>query len=158
MTRASTVAFTPRNPLARILAGADRQSFADHVAGAEQAVKAIAPSLIESLDGDVRGLIRLCRQDEDAIFGQCREIGWLALKIVEAARLAGRPGLADVAKGVWEMVDALSDRGVWHTDALRLHGDAMGALMADAAGVSDEEAIARELARMREAIGAQPPS
>lgn len=154
MTRASTVAFVPRNRLSTILSGTDPSSFADHVAAAEKAVEAIAPDLIQGIGGDVRALIRLCRQDEEQVFGQCREIGRLALGIVEAARLARRPALADMARGIWEMIDALSERGVWHTDALRTHADALATL----ASVDDDgpvgAAIANELRRMREAIGA----
>ena len=154
MTRASSVTFVPRNRMSRILSGLDRKSFAEHVAGAEEAVGAIAPILTASIEGDVQGLIRLCRQDEAAIFGQCHEIGRRALNIVESARLAGRPALAEAAQGVWEMIDALSGRGVWHTDALRLHADALGTLAAAEANGPDGQATARALGRLREAIGA----
>ena len=153
MTRPSTVAFTPRNRLSAILSGSGLRPFAEHVASAEEAVQAVAPVLIGRLEDDVRALAGLCRQEEDAVFGQCREIGLLALTIVESARLAGRPGLALAAKGVWEMVDALTERGVWHTDALRLHADALGMLMAAEDG-PEGLVVAKELARMREALGA----
>lgn len=153
MTRASTVAFTPRNRLSAILSGSGLRTFAEHVASAEEAVQTITPVLVERLEDDVRALAGLCRQEDDAVFGQCREIGLLALTIVESARLAGRPGLALAAKGVWEMVDALTGRGVWHTDALRLHADALGALIAAGDGL-EGLAVAKELARMREALGA----
>jgi hypothetical protein len=153
MTRASTIAFTPRNRLSGILAGADRKTFADHVSSAEQAVQAIAPRLIESLDDEVRALAVLCRQDETETFARCREIGWLALSIVESARLAGRPGLASAAKGVWEMIDALSARGVWHTDALRVHADALTMLAVVEEG-PEAAAMTRALSRLRETIGA----
>lgn len=155
MTRASTVAFSPRNRLSAILSGTDRKTFAEHVATAEQAVQAIAPGLIEGLDDEVRALARLCRQDEAETFGQCREIGWLALSVVESARLAGRPGLASAAKGVWEMIDALSERGVWHTDALRVHADAL-AMLTDVEEGPDASAVTRELTRLRATIGAAP--
>lgn len=154
MTRSSTVAFVPRNRLSPILSGAEGQSFADHVAHAEQAVEAIAPVLVESVQGDVRALVRLCRQGEGETFAQCREIGWLALGIVESAQLAGRPGLAEVAKGVWEMIDALSGRGVWHTDALRVHSDALSALLADETNGS---VMTEALLRLRQAVGADAP-
>jgi hypothetical protein len=157
--RAPSLAFVPRNRLAKILSAMDRKAFSEHVANAEREVERVAPSLGESLDEDVRGLIRLCRQPEAEIFAQCREIGWLALRIVEGARLAGRSQLAEAARGVWEMVEALSERGVWHTDALRLHVDAMQALISttpiDAEGLA---AIERELLKMRAAIGVKSPT
>ncbi|WGM31875.1 hypothetical protein KKHFBJBL_02125 [Brevundimonas sp. NIBR11] len=140
--------------MARILTGLDRKTFAEHVAGAEQAVRAITPRLVESLGGDVRHLVGLCRRGESETFGRCREIGLLALGVVETARLAGRPELAETARGIWEMVDALATRGVWHTDALRLHADALATLMGMEGDAPDGSAIARELSRMREAIGA----
>lgn len=155
MTRASTVAFSPRNRLSAILSGVERKTFAEHVCSAEQAVRVIAPALVERLDDDVRALARLCRQDEAETFGQCREIGRLALSVVESARLAGRPGLASVARGVWEMIDSLSARGVWHTEALRVHADILAMLAAVEEGPATS-ALARELTRLRETIGAAP--
>lgn len=153
--RAPSVAFVPRNRLSKILSAMNRKAFAEHVENAEREVDRIAPILGESINGDVQSLIRLCRQDEATIFGQCSEIGWLALRIVESARLARRPELAEAAKGVWEMIEALSVRGVWHTDALRLHVDAMQALTSGAPiGPEGLATIERELLKMREAIGA----
>lgn len=158
MTRTSTVAFRPRNRLSEILSGADRRSFAEHVASAEEAVHAITPILIGTIADDVSALARLCCQEDGDVFGQCREIGRLALGLVETARLARRPGPALVAKGIWEMIDALTERGVWHTDALRVHVDALGALISVAEDGPRELAIARELARLRETIGAAATS
>ena len=51
------------------------------------------------------------------------------------------------------MVEALTERGVWHTDALRLHADALWRLTATEDG-PDGLAVTTELARMREALGA----
>ncbi len=154
--RAPTVAFVPRNRLSKILTSLNRKAFAEHVEAAEQEVERIAPILGESIEGDVQTLIRLCRQDEAEIFAQSREIGWLALKIVESARLAKRPELAEAAEGVWEMIDALSTRGVWHTEALRVHVEALLALTSEAgADPAHRQAIARELVRMRAAVGAK---
>ncbi len=150
--RRQAITFVPRNRLAPILSSPGRKTFLELVAEAEKAVEEIAPVLTESLDSDVRALGRLCRQDESEIFGQGREIGRLALRIVESARLAGRPDLAEAANGVWEMIDALTERGVWHTDALRVHADALGVLSAGGDGSS----VTRDLLRLREAIGAGP--
>lgn len=153
---APSVAFVPRNRLSKILTSLDRKAFSEHVENAEKEVEKIAPVLGESIEGDVQALIRLCRQDEADIFGQCREIGWLALRIVESARLAKRPELAEAAEGVWEMIDALSTRGVWHTEALRIHVEALLTLTSEAGADANQRAvIARELIRMRAAIGAK---
>lgn len=153
--REPSVTFVPRNRLAKILSGMNRKAFEEHVQNAEREVEQIAPILSESIEGDVQSLIRLCRQDEAEAFGQCREIGWLALRIVESAGLARRPELAEAAKGVWQMIEALSERGVWHTDALVLHSDALQALTSgpqmDAEGMA---AMEQALLAMRTAIGA----
>lgn len=154
-SRAPSTAFVPRNRLAKILSGMDRKAFAELVENAEHEVERIAPILGESIEGDVQALIRLCRQDEASIFGQSREIGWLALRIVESARLARRSELAEAAEGVWEMIEALMARGVWHTAALKVHVEALLALTA-ANGIDAEERrmIALELQKMRLFVGA----
>jgi hypothetical protein len=154
--RAPSLAFVPRNRLAKILTSLDRKAFAEHVENAEKEVERIAPVLGESIEGDVQALIRLCRQDEADIFAQSREIGWLALRIVESARLARRPELADAAEGVWEMIEALSTRGVWHTEALRIHVEALLALsVPDGTDSAQRQVIARELLKMRAAVVAK---
>ncbi len=155
--RPPTVTFVPRNRLARFLSTMSRRDFDECIDNAEREIERIAPILGESLEGDVQALIRLCRQEEVEVFGQCREIGWLALRIIESARIANRPELADTAKGVWEMIDALSDRGVWHTEALRLHAEALQALIGGTAlGEEDLAIMERQLLKMRTAIGVTP--
>lgn len=151
-----TVFFVPHNRLSKIVSSLDRRSFAEHVARAEEEVEAVAAVLAESLNGDVQILIRMCRQDEADIFAQSREIGWLALRILETARLGRREELARAAEGVWEMIEALSERGVWHTDALRLHVEALNALTSSI-DIDDDEQIVMDqaLVRMRQAIGAK---
>ncbi len=153
--RKTAAAFVPHNRLAKVLFGMDRKAFEERVKNAEQEVERIVPSLSQSIKGEVQSLIRLCRQDEAEVFGQCREVGWLALSIVESASLAKRPELAEAAKGVWEMTEALSNRGVWHTDALVLHIDTLETLISGSPIDADSRtAMVRELLAMRTAIGA----
>jgi hypothetical protein len=56
------------------------------------------------------------------------------------------------------MIDALAKRGVWHTEALRVHVEALLALVAlrsDAGtDAAQRQVIARELLKMRTAVGA----
>jgi hypothetical protein len=53
------------------------------------------------------------------------------------------------------MIDALSKRGVWHTEALRVHVDALLALSSEAgADAAQRQVIARALLKMRTAVGA----
>jgi hypothetical protein len=154
--RPPSVAFVPRNRLSKILTSLSRKAFIEHVENAEKEVERTAPILCQSIEGDVQALIYLCRQDEADIFAQSREIGWLALKIVESARLGRRLELADAAEGVWEMIHALSTRGVWHTEALKIHVEALLALTSKVGVDADQRrVIAGELIRMRAAIGAK---
>lgn len=156
MTRPRAVTFVPPNRLSSILTGADRTSFADHINRANAEVRRVTPRLTVDLNEAIAVLSDLCHRDEDLVFQLCREIGHLTLRIVETARLAGRADLAGAAEGIWDLVNALTSRGVWHTQALRVHADALSAL----SGLSDEAPGGRdvilELARLRAAIGAGP--
>lgn len=147
-------AFAPHNRLAHIVRGLDRIRFAQCVGRAQEAVDRIAPALAAGLDEDIRALATQCRQDEATVFEHAREIGLRALRIVETARLAGRPALADPAEGIWEMIDALTNRGVWHSDALRLHADGLAALSRLSDANETVVATLSELRRLRRAIGA----
>lgn len=155
MSRSSAVVFNPRNRLSHILTATDRSGFVDHVRHAEQALGHLTPAMAKALDEQIQSLDRLCRGEEAEVFVACRDIGLAALTVVESARLAGRPDVADTAEGVWEMIDALSTRGVWHTDALRVHADALIALSSDTVPSDQSATIISELRRLRLAIGVQ---
>ena len=158
MSRARAVTFVPRNRLSAILAGEDGVSFADHISRAEAELTRVAPTLAAGLHDAIAALADLCRREEDVVFQACREIGHLALVIVETARLANRPDIASVAEGVWELITALTSRGVWHTQALRVHAEALATLASPAFDGPGQQDIAFELARLRAAIGATAPS
>lgn len=154
MSRMPAVVFVPRNRLSRILTSVDRTSFTDHVGRAEMAVQALAPLQKALLSDAVQRLACLCREEETTVFEGCGEIGRLALEIVEAARLAGRADVAEVAEGVWDLIHALSLRGAWHTGALRVHADALVVLESLPGEAPDHRRVIEELARMRTRIGA----
>ena len=152
-------AFWSESRLSVLLADLTPDVALEYVLSAEREVERIAPHLGNGIQEDVLALIGMCCQDEAEIFSQCREIGHLALRIVESARLVRMMALADTAKGVWEMTEALSDRGVWHTDALKLHVKALQALASGTLiGVEDIATIQQELHRMRASIGATAAS
>lgn len=146
--------FVPSNRLSRLLHGLDRSRFAEHVSRAQSEVDRIAPALAATLHVDIRTLAALCRGDETAVFQNCRAIGLAALAVVESARLGGRPMVADAAAGLWEMIEALSSRGVWHSDALRLHADSLAALSALPDKPEEAATILSELRRLRASVGA----
>lgn len=150
----SVVTFFPRNRLMAILQGIDRIRFAQHVRRAEAAIERLGPTQAAALSADIRAMAARCREDEASVFENCRPIGRAALRIIESARLAGRPGLAEAAEGIWEMVDALSSRGVWHTEALRIHADSLAVLSTLPTDGEDTRAIITELRLLRAAVGA----
>lgn len=152
MSRTQTIAFVPRNRLASVLTAPNRIDFAEHVTRAEKRVEEIRPALALALDDRIEALTRLCHQDEIVAFETCHEIGRAALAVMEGARLAGRDDLAEAAEGIWDMVLALSGQGVWHTDALRLHGAALITL-SKCDRPEGGDAIVQELRRLRIVIG-----
>lgn len=149
--------FVPRNRLAPILEGLDRARFAEHVNRAQNELDRIAPALATGLDADVRALAAQCRGEEMEVFEHARAIGLAALTVVEGARLAGLPMLAEASAGLWEMIDALSSRGVWHSEALRVHADSLAALSSLADETPEAATILSELRRLRAAVGASTP-
>lgn len=146
--------FMPLNRLSPILHGLDRARFAEHVTRAQTAVDRITPGLAASLGSDVCALATRCRGQEMDVFEHCRSIGLMALAVVEGARLAGRPLLADAATGLWEMIEALSNRGVWHSEALRVHADSLAVLSTLTDETEEAATVLSELRRLRAAVGA----
>lgn len=156
MSRSSAVVFKPRNRLTQILTAADGTGFRDHVTRAERAIGELEVDISSGLQAQVAALSALCQGGEAEVFEACREIGLTALNLVESARLAGRPDVAQLAEGVWDMIDALTARGIWHTDALRVHAAALGLLLANSKPGGPASAVIAELKRLRTAIGIQP--
>jgi hypothetical protein len=50
--------------------------------------------------------------------------------ICEVAGSAGWPEIGQAARGIYELIEALVSRGVWHADALMVHVNAIALLNA----------------------------
>lgn len=157
MSRSSAVEFKPRNRLAQILSRSGGSDFIDHVARAEKAIGDLAPKMSKGLKAQVETLSNLCLGSEAEVFEACREIGLSGLTLIESARLAGRWDLAEIAEGLWQMIDALTARGIWHTDALKAHVATLRLLSSDAGSPDLSPTLIAELQRLRAAIGVQKP-
>jgi hypothetical protein len=146
--------FRPPNRLEKILNAAERRAFAEHVARAEREMAALLPTLRARLPGQVEALVDLCHEPEADVFAASPEIGFQALAVAEAARAVGLEGVARVAGEIWALVEALLDRGVWHTEALTVQAEALQMSMANAPLPPAEQAVIDErLKALRDAVG-----
>ena len=143
-----------RTGLSRAMRGLDQSAGRRLVRRAETAVDVLAPALIAGLSADARDLAAACRADETVVFQTSGPIGRAALDLVEKARLAGHPRLAEAAEGLWEMIDALTRRGVWHTDALRLHAESLNVLATASPADARAASIIDALRSLRVGVGA----
>jgi len=93
-------------------------------------------------------------QGEEVLFAECRTLSDAALNVAEVAGAAGMDALGEVARGISAMVESLTTSGVWHSDALKLHLDAL-ALINQAGGRMTEEnkVILARLRGMRATVG-----
>ena len=117
--------FTPENRLADIVGGPDDLTLAELEQRAAERVHNIGPDLRRFVAEKVAEIERIAAYPEEIIFAECLSLGAAALGICEVAAAAGLAPLGEAARGVATMVDALVTDGVWHTDALKLHIDAL---------------------------------
>ena len=76
------------------------------------------------------------------------------MNIAEVAEAAGLDAVGAVARGICVMLDGLVGRGIWHTEALRVHLRAL-ALVHGQSGRPESagDAIAEELQSLRLSLG-----
>jgi hypothetical protein len=146
--------FTPENRLAKVLASLEGKTEAELVGAAEARVARLEAVIRDYVKEKLARLLDYARIGEEALFAECRDLGAQANDIAEVASAAGLTAIGEVARGIGAMVDSLIRRGVWHTDALRLHLDAL-VLLNQRSGANDaDDAIMLERLRgMRSAIG-----
>jgi hypothetical protein len=147
--------FIPRNRLAKMLTAAERRAFQEHVARAQAALDARKADVRERLKIDVAALLRMCAAPEEEVFAESAAIGWAASAVLEGAAAVGEAEIAEAAAGVWDIVEALRTRGVWHTEALQVQVQALRLLSSGRAlSAGERAAVADRLTRMRGVIGA----
>lgn len=145
---------TPENRLARAIGGAGARPAEELVCNAEERVAALEPQIAEFVSAEVELILRLGLQSEELVFADCREIADAALRVAEVAAVANLPAVGEAARGIRAMIEGLFDGGIWHSDALKLHVDALSLLAhGPRQGEEEEGRILERLKRMRARIG-----
>ena len=146
--------FQPRNPLASDIVDATAPTIDALVRDAERRVETLKPSIRAYVSEMRANVAKLAAQSEEMLFADCKEIGAAALNICDVAGAAGQEATGEAARGIHAMVDALVNGGVWHTDALRLHLDALRLLNTDPPPPKAEaDRILADLKAMRDWVG-----
>ena len=146
--------FTPENHLADIIGGPGDLTADELEQRAIERVAAIGPGLRQFVDERVDEIERIAQQRDESIFAESLALGHAALAICEVAAAAERGPLGEAARGIATMVDALVSNGVWHTDALKLHIDALAMFAAHPdLDQTEVRTILARLKAMRDGIG-----
>lgn len=146
--------FTPGNRLAKILTSSEGRSEQELVDAAQSRVAQLEGAIRAYVDDKLPRLMSFADLREDDLFARCEALGRQALDVAEVAGAGGLQALGEVAHGIAAMVDSLRRHGVWHTDALQLHLNALVLLHPVSGGAPAEvEVMLRRLRNMRIAIG-----
>ena len=151
---AAAIIFKPENRLASIVSGpggvtvdALQRAASENLAKIEAGVRAYVDDQLETIRA-------LNGKPEEIIFAECAEINEAALAICEVAGAAGLPGLGNAARALHVMVDSLFTQGVWHTEALKLHMEAVIMFAANPnLGPTEALQVLARLKGMRDLIG-----
>lgn len=146
--------FTPENRLAQILDNLDAPTAAELVAEAEGRASKLSVAIRAYVEEKLADIMAFATQGEEVLFAECQTLSTAALNVAEVAGAAEMEAIGEVARGISAMVEGLVTGGVWHSDALKLHLDAL-ALVTQAGGrLTDEnKVILARLRGMREAVG-----
>ena len=145
--------FTPENRLAKVLASLEGQTAAQLVDAAQLRVTRLEGVIRDYVGEKLAHLLGYARMGEEALFAESRELGAHANDIADVASAGGLHAVGEVARGISAMIDSLVRHGVWHTDALRLHLDALALLNHSDGDATDGDLILSRLRSMRSAIG-----
>ena len=147
--------FTPENRLADIIGDADDPTAASLVRDAETNVWSIRDQIRGHVAEQHAILTRHASGSEAEIFAGCRAIAAAARSISDVAGAADMESIGEAARGIFALIDALGCKGVWHTEALQLHIDALALFNSDAPpSHCDSMQILKKLKAMREWVGA----
>ena len=146
--------FTPDNPLAEIIGGPDDPTVACLTRDAETRVGALRDQIRSHVAQQHAILAAYAAGPEEEIFANCREIALAARAISDVAGAADMESLGEVARGIFALISALRSKGVWHTDALKLHIDTLALLNRDTPPTRcDAGQMLKRLKGMRDWIG-----
>ena len=146
--------FTPENPLAEIIGGPDDPTAACLTRDAETRVSALRDQIRTHVALQHAILAKYASGPEEEVFANCREIASAARSISDVAGAADMESVGEAARGIFALISALGSKGVWHTDALRLHIDTLALLNSDAPpNRCDAGQMLKRLKSMRDWIG-----
>ena len=146
--------FVPENRLAEILGDSRHPTVDSLEAAAKARVATLKDKIQEYVAGQLALIAALAKEREEIIFAECLSLGAAAQAICEVAGAAEMESLGEAALGIHAMVEALVTQGVWHSEALKLHIDAL-ALLAAHPDLPRPEVITtlERLKAMRERVG-----
>ncbi len=148
--------FTPENRLADVIGGPDDPTGSSLVRDAETRVFGMRDEIRRHVAEQYKILAARADGPEEAIFADCYQIADAARAISDVAGAAGLEALGEAARGIFALIHALGCKGVWHTDALRLHVNALALFNSDCPpGRNDSQQILKKLKAMRDWVGAQ---
>lgn len=146
--------FTPENRLASILRSLDGPTAGELIADAEGRVEQLGTAIRAYVADKLDEILGFATQGEDVLFAECRTLGDTAMNVAEVAGAAGMDALGEAARGISAMIDSLVTNGVWHSDALKLHLDALALInLSDGRMTEPNRVILARLRGMREAVG-----
>lgn len=147
--------FTPENRLSDIIGGPDDPTAASLIRDAETNVWSLRDQIREHVAEQHAILARRAKGSEEEIFADCHAIAAAARSISDVAGAADMETVGEAARGIFALINALGCKGIWHTDALKLHIDALALFNSDTPpSRSDSIQILKKLKAMREWVGA----
>ncbi len=146
--------FTPENPLAEIIGGPDDPTVASLTRDAETRVGALRDQIRRHVAQQHAILAKYAAGPEEEVFANCRAIATAARSISDVAGAADMESVGEAARGIFALIEALGSRGVWHTDALKLHIGTLALFNSDAPPTRGDAAqMLKRLKSMRDWIG-----
>ena len=146
--------FTPDNRLTQVIGGPNDPTAASLVRDAETRLRPLQADIRKHVAAQCAIIAQLASGPEEVVFGHSREIGAAARHVCEIAGAAELNAVGEAARGVHAMIEALVSQGVWHTEALKLHVDAVALFGGDAApNRAETDKILARLKAMRDWVG-----
>lgn len=146
--------YAVRNRISEALLSKDGPTADSLVSDADRRVAHLAGRISTFVAAKVQHLSHWADLPEDALFAGSQSIEEPAMNIAEVAEAAGLDAVGSVARGLCVMVDGLTSRGIWHTDALRIHLRALAVVHARSGepGPANRR-IVEELQALRASLG-----
>jgi hypothetical protein len=134
-------ALTLPNPLASAVDAATGNTARELVAEAAARVSALRPAIRLYVSLRLREIHAFGGESDEVLFAESRTLGDAALAVAETAGAAGMETIGEIAGGISAMVDNLLTQGAWHSDALRLHIQALSLVSQAADGDAPEDRL-----------------